>query len=128
MKMKLSWEGIITTQVILLIVGVLMLGGCSSTPKVKEVAITTTAIEKLPLSLPNPQPLELQQVGWIIVTEENIEEVWQLLKDKNEGVALFALRHGDYERLALNIKDIRAQIGEYVVILKQYKEYYEGDE
>ena len=50
-----------------------------------------------------------------------------MLKDDNEGVALFALRHGDYERLALNIKDIRAQIGEYIVILKQYREYYEGD-
>ena len=112
---------------IMLAVVVLFLVGCSSTPKVKEVAITTTAIEKLPLSLPNPQPLELQEVEWIIVTEENIEEVWQLLRDKNEGVALFALRHGDYERLALNIKDIRATIGEYVVVLKQYREYYEGD-
>ena len=112
---------------IMLVVALIFLAGCSSTPKIKEVAITTTAVEKLPLSLPNPQPLELQEVEWIVVTEENIEEVWQLLKDKNEGVALFALRHGDYERLALNIKDIRAQIGEYVVILKQYKEYYESD-
>jgi len=113
--------------VLLLLALVLFLTGCSMTPKVKEIAITTTAVEKLPLSLPNPQPLELQEVEWIIVTEENIEEVWQLLRDKNEGVALFALRHGDYERLALNIKDIRATIGEYVVVLKQYKEYYEGD-
>ena len=112
---------------IMLAVAVLFLVGCSSTTKVKEVAITTTAIEKLPLSLPDPQALELQEVEWIIVTEENIEEVWQLLRDKNEGVALFALRHGDYERLALNIKDIRATIGEYVVVLKQYREYYEGD-
>ena len=115
------------TLVAVLSVAVLFLVGCSSTPKVKEVAITTTAIEKLPLSLPDPQALELQEVEWIIVTEENIEEVWQLLKDKNEGVALFALRHGDYERLALNIKDIRATIGEYVVVLKQYREYYESD-
>ena len=114
--------------VLLLLALVLFLTGCSMTPKVKEIAITTTAVEKLPLSLPNPQPLELQEVEWIIVTEENIEEVWQLLRDKNEGVALFALRHGDYERLALNIKDIRATIGEYVVVLKQYKEYYEGGE
>ena len=113
---------------IMLVVALIFLAGCSMTPKVKEVVITTTAVEKLPLSLSNPQPLELQEVDWIIVTEENIEEVWQLLRDKNEGIALFALRHGDYERLALNIKDIRAQIGEYVVILKQYKEYYEGDE
>jgi hypothetical protein len=112
---------------IMLAVAVLFLVGCSSTPKVKEIAITSTAIEKLPLSIPNPQPLELQEVEWIIVTEENIEEVWQLLKDKNEGIALFALRHGDYERLALNIKDIRAQLGEYVIILKKYREYYESD-
>ena len=112
---------------IMLAAVVLFLVGCSSTPKVKEIAITSTAIEKLPLSIPNPQPLELQEVEWIIVTEENIEEVWQLLKDKNEGVALFALRHGDYERLALNIKDIRAQLGEYVIILKKYREYYESD-
>ena len=115
------------TLIVMLTLGVLFLVGCSMTPKVKEVAITTTAIEKLPLSLPDPQALELQEVEWIIVTEENIEEVWQLLRDKNEGVALFALRHGDYERLALNIKDIRATIGEYVVVLKQYREYYEGD-
>ena len=125
MKMKLSWEGIIITQVILMIVGVLMLGGCASKPTIKQVEVTTTAIEKLPLSLPSPAPLELQEVEWMIVTEENIEEAWALLTSKNEGVALFALRHGDYERLALNIKEIRALLGEYIVILKKYREYYE---
>ena len=62
----------------------------------------------------------------MIVTEANIDDVWKMLQDDNEGVALFALRHGDYKRLALNIKDIRAQIGEYIVILNQYREYYEG--
>jgi hypothetical protein len=112
---------------IMLMVAVIFLAGCSMTPKIKQIEVSTTAVEKLPLSLPSPQPLELQEVEWIIVTEENIEEVWQLLRDKNEGIALFALRHGDYERLAFNIKDIRATIGEYVVVLKQYKEYYEGD-
>ena len=125
MRMKLSWEGIITIQVILMIVGVLMLGGCASKPTIKQIEVTTTAIEKLPLSLPNPAPLEMQEVEWMIVTEENIEEAWALLTSKNEGVALFALRHGDYERLALNIKEIRALLGEYIVILSKYKEYYE---
>jgi hypothetical protein len=125
-KKLTSWKGV-CVFLIVLVSTMFLLSGCSMTPKVKEVAITTTAVEKLPLSLSNPQPLELQEVDWIIVTEENIEEVWQLLRDKNEGIALFALRHGDYERLALNIKDIRAQIGEYVVILKQYREYYESD-
>jgi|TARA_Y100000310_G_C20574080_1_gene759587 hypothetical protein len=127
MKMKLSWEGIIWTNIILLVT-LTFLAGCSITPKVKTLEVTTTEVAKLPLNLPAPHPLELQDVEWIIVTEENIEEVWQLLRDKNEGVALFALRHGDYESLSLNIKDIRAQLGEYIVILKKYKEYYESGE
>ena len=114
-------------KLIILLVGVAFLAGCSITPKTKQVEVTSIPTEKLRLSIPNPEPLELREVGWVIVTEDNIEEVWQMLKDDNEGVALFALRHGDYERLALNIKDIRAQIGEYIVILKQYREYYEGD-
>ena len=120
-----GWHTILVAQIILMVCGIMMLGGCSSTPEVKQIEVTTTAIEKLPLSLPNPAPLEMQEVEWMIVTEDNIDEAWQLLKDKNEGVALFALRHGDYERLALNIKEIRALLGEYIVILQKYKEYYE---
>ena len=69
--------------------------------------------------------MELEQIDWFIVTEENIDEVWKQIKADNEGVALFALRHGDYEKLAMNIVEIRKLIGEYVIILKQYKEYYE---
>ena len=110
---------------IMLAVVVLFLVGCSSTPKVAQIDIVSKPVEKLPLRLSNPVPLDLQEVEWMIVTEENIDEAWQLLKDKNEGVALFALRHGDYERLALNIKEMRALLGEYIVILKKYREYYE---
>ena len=120
-----GWHTILVAQIILMVCGIMMLGGCASKPTIKQIEVTTTAIEKLPLSLPNPAPLEMQEVGWMIVTEENIDEAWQLLKDKNEGVALFALRHGDYERLALNIKEIRALLGEYIVILSKYREYYE---
>ena len=122
---NLGWHTVIYAQIILMVIGVMMLGGCASKPTIKQIEVTTTAIEKLPLSLPNPAPLELQEVEWMIVTEENIEEAWALLTSKNEGVALFALRHGDYERLALNIKEIRALLGEYIVILKKYREYYE---
>ena len=120
-----GWHTILVAQIILMVCGIMMLGGCASKPTIKQIEVTTTAIEKLPLSLPNPAPLDMQEVEWMIVTEDNIDEAWQLLKDKNEGVALFALRHGDYERLALNIKEIRALLGEYIVILKKYREYYE---
>ena len=105
----------------------LFLVGCAGT-KVKpepKVVIQKVIEKKLPLNIPNPEPLNLDHVEWIIVTEENINEVWAQIQADNEGVALFALRHGDYEQLALNIADIKKLSGEYVIILKQYKEYYE---
>ena len=111
----------------LLPVMALFLVGCAGN-KVKpeaKVVIQKVIEKKLPLHIVNPSPLELDHIEWIIVTEENIDEVWQQIKDDNEGVALFALRHGDYETLAMNIAEIRQLIGEYVVILKQYKKYYE---
>ena len=111
----------------LLPVMALFLVGCAGN-KVKpeaKVVIQKVIEKKLPLSIANPTPLALDHIQWIIVTEENVDEIWQQIKDDNEGVALFALRHGDYETLAMNIAEIRQLIGEYVIILKQYKEYYE---
>ena len=115
--------------IILLPVMALFLVGCA-TNKVQpepKVVIQKVIEKKLPLNILDPEPLELADVEWVIVTRENIDEVWAQIVADNEGVALFALRHGDYERLALNIADIRAQLGEYVIILKRYREYYEGE-
>ena len=113
--------------IILLPVMALLLVGCA-TNKVQpepKVVIQKVIENKLPLNIAAPEPLQLEHIEWVIVTRDNIEEVWAEIEGDNEGVALFALRHGDYERLALNIADIRAVIGEYVIILKRYKEYYE---
>ena len=115
--------------IILLPLLALFLVGCAGN-KVKsepKVVIVKEIEKKLPLNIANPEPLNLDHVEWVIVTRENIDEVWAQIQADNEGVALFALRHGDYERLALNIADIRKLIGEYVIILKQYKEYYEEE-
>ena len=115
--------------IILLPLLALFLVGCASN-KVKpepKVVIVKEIEKKLPLNIANPEPLNLDHVEWVIVTRENIDEVWAQIQADNEGVALFALRHGAYERLALNIADIRKLIGEYVIILKQYKEYYEEE-
>ena len=115
--------------IILLPVMALLLVGCASNKVQPEpkVVIQKVIEKKLPLNIRDPEALELQQIEWVIVTEENIQEVWEEIRSNNKGVALFALRHGDYERLALNIADIRAQLGEYVIILKRYREYYEGE-
>ena len=113
----------------LLPVMALFLVGCAGNKVQPEAKVVIQKVieKKLPLNIANPTPLDLGHIQWIIVTEENVEEIWQQIKDDKEGVALFALRHGDYETLAMNIAEIRQLIGEYVVILKQYKRYYEEE-
>ena len=114
----------------LLPVMALFLVGCAGTPELRTVEkINTKKVieKKLPLNIEAPVPLDLTEVEWVIVTRENIDEVWAAIEADNEGVALFALRHGEYENLALNIVEIRKQLGEYVIILKKYKEYYEEE-
>ena len=114
----------------LLPVMALFIVGCAGTPKIKTVEkiVTQKVIEKkLPLGIKAPAPLVLDGVEWIIVTPDNIEEVWDQIRNDNEGVALFALRHGDYERLAINIVEIRKTLGEYIIILERYRHYYEED-
>ena len=115
--------------IILLPLLALFLVGCACTKVQPEskVVIQKVIEKKLPLSIADPEALQLQHIEWVIVTEENIQQVWDDIRSDNEGVALFALRHGDYEKLALNIADIRAQLGEYIIILKKYREYYEND-
>ena len=47
-------------KVILLLVAVAFITGCSLTPKVKQVEVSAVAVEKLPLNIDTPPPLEMQ--------------------------------------------------------------------
>ena len=111
----------------IMVILALFLVGCSSTPKVKSINVVTTPAEKLKLNIDTPTPVILQDVNWVIVTEDNIEAIWEAIKKDNKGVALFALKDDDYGKLATNLAEIRTKMGEYVIILKKYKEYYEGE-
>lgn len=119
----IDWKKIVLTFTV-----VLFMSGCSIMAKTKKVEVVNVPTNKLELNIPSPGPLELRDFEWIIITEENAEQIWELLRNDNEGVALFALRHKDYQNLSLNVKDIRTLLGEYIVILKKYKEYYEKGE
>ena len=104
----------------------LLLSSCAGFA-VKE--ITSYKIEKKrePLNLQDPVPLELQDVEWIIITKENADEVFEMVKNDGKGdYALFAVTDEGYEKLALNMADIRNKLVEQRQIILSYKEYYEG--
>ena len=105
----------------------LLLNGCAGLA-VKEISSYKIEKKRAKLDLADPQPLELQDVEWIIITKDNAEEVFEKVKSSGADYALFAVTDEGYEKLSLNLADIRNKLAEQRQIILSYKEYYEGDE
>ena len=110
----------------------MLLAGCSIFPSfgfgkgdVEPIEIKTQAVERTKLNLPQPEPIKGRNVQWIVVTPENVEEVWKQLQESNTDLVLFAITDNGYEQLALNYAEIRNFIATQRQIIIKYKEYYE---
>ena len=109
----------------MLVVVLLIFSGCSTFRSEKQIEVITEEIEKPKLNLDAVEPLDLKPVKWIVLTRENVEEVFTNLEKDGNSVALFALDTDTYEILAVNMEDIKRYILTQKTILVKYKEYYE---
>ena len=105
----------------------LLLSGCSGLA-VKEISNYKIEKKREPLNLPNPEPLSLVDVEWIVVTKDNVDEVMEKVKAEGGDYALFAVTDEGYKKLSVNFADIRNKLYEQNQIILSYKEYYEGGE
>ena len=105
----------------------LLLNGCAGLA-VKEISNYKIEKKREPLNLPNPKPLELIDVEWIVVTKDNVDEVMERVKAEGGDYALFAVTDEGYKKLSTNFADIRNKLYEQQQIILSYKEYYEDGE
>lgn len=107
----------------------LMLAGCLATqpPLPNEVVVSSKPVEKPQLNLPPVDELNLRQVDWIIVTEENIDRRIEELKESGQPLAMFVLTGEGYENLGLNFSDIRALVQQQQSIIVAYENYYKKE-
>ena len=112
----------------ILLLGVLAVFLTSCGSSVQEIQVTTVEVSKTPLNLPNPDPLKLQDVEWIIITKDNAMEIFEKLKAAGGEYALFAVEDTGYEKIQVNYTDIRNKLVEQKQLLLAYKEYYESEE
>ena len=112
----------------ILLLGLLAVFLTSCGSSVKEIQVSTVEVSKIPLNLPSLDPLQLQDVEWIIITKDNAMEIFEEIKSKGGEYSLFALTDTGYEKLALNFTDIRNRLAQQRQILLSYKEYYEPEE
>lgn len=110
----------------LLIASVLGFGlaACSSVP-VQRIEVSAKPIEKPKLVLPRADQLNQQPVSWVLITPANAEEVFEKLTKEGRPLVLFGLTDKGYERLALNLSDLRAYLQQQQTIIAAYKVYYE---
>jgi hypothetical protein len=112
----------------ILLLGLLAVFLSSCSESVQEIQVTTIEVSKTPLNLPNPDPLKLQDVEWIIITKDNAMEIFEKLKSAGGEYALFAVEDTGYEKIQINFTDIRNKLAEQRQLLLAYKEYYESEE
>jgi hypothetical protein len=91
----------------------------------KPIQITTKAAEKTPLDIPNPDPLRLKPLEWVVVTPANQEEIFARLEAGGNDPVVFALTADGYQALAVTIAELRNLINTQRNIIIKYKEYYE---
>jgi hypothetical protein len=106
----------------------LFVSGCAGfgwKSDVQPLEVHKRAVERTPLKLSDPAPLQARELEWIVITPENAETVWQRLRDSNTDVVLFALTDDGYETLALTMAELRNFVAQQRAILRRYREYYE---
>ena len=99
-----------------------VLVGCS-TP-VKQIEVSTKPIERPNLVVPKIDPIKQKNVEWIVITEENAEEVFERLRKMKVDVALLGVTDKGYESLSLNFAETQRIIRQYKAVIAAYEAYY----
>jgi hypothetical protein len=94
----------------------------SMSPKVIQKPVM---VERPPLMVQEPQPVDQLPIEFLIITKENYEQKLKLLEEKAQGpVVLFALNSDGYQNLSMNVAELRRYIIQQNTVIEAYKTYY----
>ena len=107
-------------KISLTILSLLLLSSCSSTPP-PEIITQIEYVERTIEVQERPKSVNMAEVEWYVITENNLEEVIERIKDENGQLAIMALTVRGYENLSLNTADLRR----YILQQQELILYYE---
>jgi hypothetical protein len=91
-------------------------------PPEPEVVVQTEYISRtIPLQA-QPKPVQLAEVKWYVVTEENLPQFLEQFKKDNGAVAFMAVAVQGYENISMNVQELRR----YILQQKSIIVYYEN--
>ena len=98
-----------------------IVSSCTSWPKFTQIEVQTVEVERnIPIQN-SPRQLNLSNITWYVVTEENFEEFKKRYEKENGMFLFYVINVRDYETLSLNM----AEIKRYIEQQKQIIMYYE---
>jgi len=109
----------------------LLLQGCQWLPKFPEAPIPPepkiiTVTEKVPLRIyqpPLPQEIDLLDVNFFVITEENLDEQVKIIEKMLDGqFVVFALTPDGYEKMAENFQEVRRYVRQQKELILYYRE------
>ena len=100
----------------------LLLSSCGYIRKPeKEIVVKTIEVQKIVPMQPQPKPVDMIDVKFYVVTEENYEEFKEKFMKTNNDYVFYAVSVHDYENLAFNM----AELYRYIRQQKEIMIYYE---
>lgn len=107
----------------LLLSSLLLLSSCGliGKPPEPEIVVQTEYLSRtIPLQA-QPKPVQLAEVKWYVVTEENLPQFLEQFKKDNGAVAFMAISVQGYENISMNVQELRR----YILQQKSIIIYYE---
>ena len=100
----------------------LLLSSCGYLRKPeKEIVVKTIEVQKIVPLQPQPKPVDMIDVKFYVVTEENYAEFKEKFMKTNNDYVFYAVSVHDYENLAFNM----AELYRYIRQQKEIIIYYE---
>ena len=100
----------------------LFLSSCSTWDKLTRIEVQTIEVERQIPIQNRAVRLELNNIKWYVVTDQNFEEFKEKYIKQNGEFLFFAISVRDYETLALNMADIKRYIEQQKQIIIYYEE------
>ena len=109
-----------------LLVTLLLTSGCSYFKNpLKQIEIKTVEVERVIPTQNRPRPVDLNDIYFYVVTEQNFEEFKNRFVKENGDLVGYVLSVRDYETLALNMAEIKRYIQQQKEIIIYYEKAVE---
>jgi len=110
---------------ILLIGSLTLLSACASQEK---IVVQTEIIKADIPTQARPKPVSLSNIKFYVVTKENLNDFLKVFEKENNDIVFYSISVKDYEKMSLNIAELRRYIIQQDKIIVYYEKAVKKEE